>query len=674
MISAKLPHIFYGGDYNPEQWPEAVWHDDVRLMREAGVNLATVGVFSWALLEPRPGAYDFGWLDRVLDLLAANGIHADLATATASPPPWMATRYPESLPVTREGVRLVHGARQQYCPSSPVYREAAARLVRALATRYRDHPALALWHINNEYGCHVSECYCDVSAEAFRAWLRARYRTLDALNAAWGTAFWSQHYGAWEEILPPRAAPTFSNPTQQLDFRRFSSDALLECFEMEQGILREVTPEIPITTNFMGFFKPLDYWRWAERMDVVSDDSYPDPNDPDAPIHRAMTSDLMRSLGRGRPWLLMEQTPSQVNWRPQNALKRPGQMRLWSLQALARGADGILFFQWRAAQAGAEKFHGAMVPHVGTERSRAWREVAALGSELQGLDGLLGGETPARVAIVLDWPSWWAVEQDSKPHAGLRVLEQVLAYYRPLYAANIAVQFLPPDADPTPFDVVLVPNLYMASAGVGERYERYVESGGTVIMSFFSGIVDEADHICLGGYPAPFRRMLGIRVEEFDPYGPERRNTIVGSDGQHFECDLWSDVIDLEGAEALATFVGDFYAGRPAVTRHSLGAGVAYYLGTRPAPAYMAELLGRVLAEKGIAAPFTAPSGVEVVRRTAGGRDYFFLLNHSAHDCEVALPAGLRNAITNADAGAVLQLAPFDGHVFMRASAEPAAV
>jgi len=372
----RLPHLAYGGDYNPEQWPEAVWEEDARLMREAGVNLVTVGVFSWARLEPRPGTYDFAWLDRVMDLLHEHGVKVNLATATASPPPWMAREHPESLPVTHEGTRLWPGGRQQYCPSSPVYRASAASLVRRLAERYRDHPALAMWHINNEYGCHVAACYCDVSAADFREWLKRRYGTLDALNAAWGTAFWSQRYSDWEEIVPPRSAPTFPNPTQQLDFQRFTSDALLYDFEMERAIVREATPDIPVTTNFMGFFKPVDYWKWAEHEDVVSDDAYPDPADSQSPALSAMRYDLMRSLAGTRPWMLMEQTPSQVNWRPWNALKRPGQLRTWSLQAIARGADGVLYFQWRASAAGAEKFHGGAVPHIGTERSRVFREVA----------------------------------------------------------------------------------------------------------------------------------------------------------------------------------------------------------------------------------------------------------------------------------------------------------
>ena len=341
MTQRDLSHldaILYGGDYNPDQWPEDVWPEDVQLMREANVNFVSLAIFSWSKLEPQPGQYDFAWLDRVMDLLHANGIWVDLATATASPPSWMAHRYPDSLPVNREGLRLGFGSRQQYSPHSQVYKDYAARLVEQLATRYKDHPALAMWHINNEYACHVAECFSEAGAQAFRVWLQRKYGTVEALNQAWGTAFWSQRYGDWAEVNPPRPAPTYVNPTFQLDWKRFSSDAILDLMKMEGEILRRITPNVPITTNFMGFHKPLDYWEWAKHEDIVSDDAYPDPSSPIEQTFNAMRFDLMRSLNGGKPWILMEQSTSAVNWRARNSRKQPGQMRVNSMQALARGA------------------------------------------------------------------------------------------------------------------------------------------------------------------------------------------------------------------------------------------------------------------------------------------------------------------------------------------------
>jgi beta-galactosidase len=626
LITPKVPHMIYGGDYNPEQWPEEVWDEDVRLMREAGVNLVSLGIFSWAKLEPRPEEYDFDWLDRIISLLHENGVMVNLATATASPPPWLSTLHPESLPVTQNGVVLHPGARQHYCPSSAAYKERTVELVRRIADRYKHHPALAMWHVNNEYGCHVAECYCDASAEHFREWLRARYGGLDALNEAWGTAFWSQRYGRWGEILPPRSAPTFANPTQQLDFRRFSSDALLELYEMEKEILREATPEIPITTNFMGFFKPVDYWKWAPREDLVSDDSYPDPSDPEAHITAAMSRDLMRSLGDGAAWVLMEQTTVRVNWRKRNVPKQPGEMRLWSYGAVARGAEGIMFFQWRQSRAGAEKHHSAMVPHVPTEDSRSWRE--------------------AETAILLDWESWWALELDSKPSTAVRMREGLYSFYKPLYEANVPVDFAHPGSDLSPYNLVIAPNLYLVTDDSAENIRRYVSDGGTLLMSFFSGIVDGRDHIRLRGYPAPFRELLGLRIEDFVPMATGEKNRLDTLDSESYGCDLWADLIHLQGAEPLASYTEDFYAGTPAVTRNTFGEGTAYYLGTRPEERYARSLLQMVCEEAGVRPTAEVPPGVDAVRRKTEGASYLFVLNHNHEGVEIRLPRPGQDLLT----------------------------
>jgi beta-galactosidase len=650
-FSPKLTQILYGGDYNPEQWPEEIWQEDVRLMQEAGVNIVSLGIFSWARLEPRPGEYDFGWLDHIINLLYQHGIMIDLATATASPPPWLAQLHPESLPVTKEGARMWPGSRQHYCPSSPAYREAARKLVRQLATRYKSHPGLAMWHVGNEYACHVAECFCDISAAAFRGWLKKRYQNLEALNEAWGTAFWSQHYSDWSEINPPRLTPTFLNPSQQLDWKRFSSDAILECFEIEREVLKEITPNVPVTTNFMNFFKPLDYWKWAAQEDLVSLDCYPDPADKTSIMGAALNYDLIRSLGGGKPWLLMEQTTSHVNWRPVNLLKRPGQMRAWSYQALARGANGIMFFQWRASKAGAEKFHGALVPHIGTNNSRVWQEVKALGHELKGLTELVNTRVAAQVAIMFDWESWWALELDAKPSQEVKMLEQLQSYYEPLYRANIAVDFVPPWAELDKYKVVLVPNLYLVREEdkVAEKLEKFASAGGIVAMSFFSGIVDQNEHIRLGGYPAPFRALIGLWVEEFDPYLPGQSNTILSEQApqNRYMCDLWGDVIHLEGAEPLFTYENDFYAGRAAITRHAYGEGFSYYLGTRPEPTLMTGLLEEICRKAGLAwAAFKVPEGVEVVRREGEQGVYTTVINHTSGVVEIEVPANGTELLT----------------------------
>jgi beta-galactosidase len=638
LLGKRLPHIFYGGDYNPDQWPEEVWYDDIRLMREAGVNLVSLGIFSWSRLEPSEGTFDFGWLDKVMDLLEAGEIAADLATATASPPPWLSHSHPEMLPVLADGVRLWPGARQHYCPSSPVYRDATRRLVTALAARYAKHPALAMWHVGNEYACHVPACWCDVSAAAFRVWLRERYDTLEMLNRAWGTDFWSQRYSSWEEILPPRKTPTWPNPSQQLDFMRFCSDELLECYEIERGILTEHSPGIPVTTNFMSFFKPLDYWKWAEREDIVSNDSYPDPSDPASGMRAAMAGDLMRSLGHGRPWILMEQTTNRVNWRDVNVAKGPGQMRLWSYQAVARGADGVMFFQWRQSRAGAEKHHSAMVPHGPVESSPSWHEVVKLGGELRGLDSVCGSRVSAEVAIIHDWESWWALELPSKPSTRLRQLEQLEAWYRPLFESNVTPDFARPTDDLSGYRLVLVPNLYLVSDEGAANLSAFVGAGGTLVMSFFSGIVDPAEHILLGGYPQPFIEMLGLRVIDFLPlaYGDEVRVRFHNEPEAHG--DLWSELIEPASAEVLAQFSSSVLTGRPAVTHNSFGQGSAFYVGTRLDATTMARFLRLAWTKAGVTPVADVPAGVEAVRRIVPRSSLLFLLNH--RDAAVEVPIG----------------------------------
>lgn len=629
--------IAYGGDYNPDQWSEAVWHEDMVLMREAGVNLVSLGIFSWAKLEPTPGQFDFEWLDRVLDLLYTNGVQVDLATPTASPPAWLVRLHPEMLPMTADGVTLWHGARRHYCPNNPAYHDYAARIVTELAQHVAGHPALAMWHIDNEYACHVSECFCDISAEAFRQWLAARYEDLDVLNSAWGTAFWSQHYSDWQEIYPPRRAPTFGNPAQALDWLRFCSDSFLLCFEQQRAILRDLTPHIPLTTNFMRFFKPLDYWKWAAREDLVSNDNYPDPSEPAWMIESAMSCDLMRSLKHGEPWLLMEQAPTNVNWRQRNATKPPGVMRLGSYQAVARGANGVMFFQWRASRAGAEKFHSGMVPHVGTD-SRVWREVKGLGQELRGLDALLPSRVHAEVAIVFDWDNWWALELPSKPSNDVKLFEQVKNIYTELYRRNVTVDFVRAEDDLTKYKLVLAPNLYLVSDDAAQNIEKFVRQGGALLMTFFSGIVEENDRVRLGGYPAQFRDLLGLWIEEFAPLAEGQTSGIVAHDGQRFGCQLWGEVVHAAGAEVLATFAEDYYAGCPAVTRNMYGNGTSFYVGTELVTDGLAWLLDEVLAAAQVQhAPNT--TGVEMIKRSEGAQAWLFALNYSDQPLQVGLDA-----------------------------------
>ncbi|GAA2079502.1 beta-galactosidase [Streptomyces albiaxialis] len=645
MTAVRSDRIHFGGDYNPEHWPEEVWAEDVRLMKEAGVTMVTAGIFSWGLIEQRPGEYDFGWFDRVMDTLGEAGIRVCLATMTASPPPWLSELAPEILLESAEGVRKWPGSRQHFCPSSPVYREHAARLVERLAARYADHPALDTWHIGNEYGCSNPVCYCEVSAADFRRWLRERYGTVEALNAAWATTFWSQRYGTFDQVMPPRATPTHPNPTQVLDYLRFSDDALLQCYLTEKEVLGRVTPGVPVTTNHMPHHKPVDPYRWAAHEDVQSLDFYQDPYDPETHIDAGAAFDVTRSSGGGRPWMLMEQAPSAVNWRARNSPKPFGKMRLWSWQAVAQGADAVLYFQWRQSPGGAEKFHSAMVPHAGPD-TRIFREVAELGRELASVPQITGTRNAADVALLIDWQSWWALEQGSHPSSALSQREALLRHYRPLFRAGVPCDVVPPDSDLSAYKLVVVPNLYLMSEGTGERLTRYVREGGHLLVSFFTAISDENDRVHLGGYPGPLRQVLGLRIEEFWPLDEGASLAVRG--GLSGTGDLWSESIDLEGAAAVAEFGEGELAGRPALTRHAYGEGVAWYVGTRLDPASMRALVDRARGEAG-ADPLVdgLPGDVQAtVRVGAGGERFLFLLNHGETEAEIALPSAGRDLLS----------------------------
>ncbi|MFI7296177.1 beta-galactosidase [Streptomyces sp. NPDC050121] len=633
-----LPGIAYGGDYNPEQWPEEVWAEDMALMREAGVTMVSLGIFSWALLEPSEGVYDFSRMDKILDLLHENSIAADLATPTACPPSWFFRAHPEALPVDRDGRTLSYGSRQTFCPSSPAYRTAALRIAGALAERYAGHPAVAMWHVHNEYGCHNAECFCDTSAAAFRRWLKVKYgNDLNALNDAWGTAFWSQWFYDWEEVLPPRATGADPNPAHRLDWRRFCSDELLSLFTAERDLLHRAAPDLPATTNFMVMhnFDAVDYWRWAPELDVVSNDHYLLSTDPESEIDIALCGDLVRSLAGGRPWLLMEHSTGAINWQPVNRAKGPGEMRRNALSHVAHGADGIAYFQWRAAKAGAEQWHSAMLPHAGTD-SQIWKDVVQLGADLRALAEVRGSTSPAQVAIVWDWDARWAMELPSQPSSELRFQDLVRHWYTPLRRAGVAVDFIRPDSpDLDRYQLVLAPSLYLVDDAGASALTGFAERGGTLAVGFHSGAVDENCHVRLGGYPGAFRELLGVHCDELFPLLPGLRVGLAGEVPQDATADLWTERLRLTGAEAVATYADGPLAGVPAITRNAYGSGTAWYIATHPDSTTLSAVLERIRQDAGVHPEREVPAGVEVVRRRGADADYLFLIDHAGHGAEV---------------------------------------
>ncbi|MGN0298878.1 MAG: beta-galactosidase [Lachnospiraceae bacterium] len=623
--------ILYGGDYNPEQWPEEMWAEDIRMMKRAHINEVTLNVFSWAALQPNEDTYCFDKLDKIMNLMRDNGFSVCLATSTGAHPAWMAKRHPDILRTEFDGKKRKFGGRHNSCPNSPTYRYYAEKLAGKLAERYQNFDNIVAWHVSNEFG---GECYCENCERAFQKWLKEKYGTIEALNRSFYTAFWGHTFYDWNEVVLPNLLSEhfgFERTMFQgisLDYRRFMSDSILECYELERDAIRRFTPNIPITTNLMGFYKPLDYQKWAKSMDFISWDSYPAPADSAANI--AMSHDLMRGIKQQNSFVLMEQTPSVTNWQPYNKLKRPGEMRLMSYEAVAHGADAVQFFQIRRGIGACEKYHGAVIDHAGREDTRVFREVMELGAELEQLgDVFLEARTPSKVAIVFDWDNWWAVEYSAGPSIHMKYLDAVADYYQAAFEQNVAVDFVSVDDELSGYQLVIAPLLYMCKTGYDEKLRNYVKAGGCLITTYFSGIVDEHDLVYAGGYPGPLKDILGIWVEESDalPEGEENSFNLFGS---HYPAYVLCDLIHLEGgAQALSVYESDFYQGTPVITKKEFGNGLAYYVGTRSNAAFYRDFLRHLFKKLGIKGSMSVPLGVEAAVRVGEKGSVLFLMNHA---------------------------------------------
>lgn len=638
--------IAYGGDYNPEQWDEATWQEDMRLFKLAHIDTVTLNVFSWAAIQPSEDTYDFSRLDKIMDLVRENGLKVVLATSTAAHPAWMARKYPEILRTEAGGMQRRFGSRHNSCPNSPVYRKYSTALAERLAKRYAGYDNVIAWHISNEYG---GECYCENCRKAFRVWLKNRYGTIEAVNRAWDTAFWGHTFYDWEEIeLPDYRTEHWGNERStfqgiSIDYRRFNSESMQICCRLERDAVKKINPTIPVTTNFMEFYRPLDYRKWAEDLDFVSWDSYPQPDA--TPARMALNHELIRGLKAGQPFILMEQTPSVTNWHPFNALKRPGVMRLWSYQAVAHGSDSVMFFQMRRSIGACEKYHGAIIDHAGHEHTRVFREAAALGAELEVLgDRTLGTRTKAEAAILFDWENWWGISYSAGPSVRLDYVGEVQNYYTALHDRNVATDVIGTEDDFGKYKLLIAPMLYMVKPGVDEKLKAFVKNGGTLVVSYFSGYVDEHDLVTLGGYPGKLRELLGIWVEESDAL-PENRVNHFTWQGRRHEAGLLCDLLHSEGAQVLACYEEDFYAGMPVLTCNRYGDGRAYYVASQSDAGFYREFLKTLCDEAGIAPILHTSAGVEAVCREDGQHSFLFLLNHSTQEQPVTLTRQCRDLL-----------------------------
>jgi len=657
MAELKLPFFGHGADYNPDQWLDRpdILQEDIRLMKLAGCNLMSVGIFAWSALEPEEGHFTFDWLEDVLDRLHGAGIYAFLATPSGARPAWMSQRYPEVLRMRPDGLRNLHGGRHNHCFTSPVYRAFVRRINAALAERFGHHPAVVGWHVSNEY----SECHCALCQQAFREFLKARYGTLDALNRAWWTGFWSKTFTDWDQLHSPSAIGEESIHGLNLAWKRFVTHQTVDFIKAEIAPLRRLTPGLPVTTNLMEMFGGLNYFELAEVLDFASFDCYPRwgrADDGQTALDAAFNYDWMRSL-KQRPFALMESTPSQVNWHEVCKLKKPGMHALSSLQAVAHGADTVQYFQWRKSRGAAEKFHGAVVGHAGHEHTRTFRDVQSVGELLPKLKSVLGTMPDARAALIFDAENRWALEDCQGPRRDMRHDATVLAHYRALKRRGIDLDVIDETCDFSRYSLIAAPMLYMLRPGAAERLAGFVRGGGTLVCTCPTGRVDRDDLCFLGGFPGPLREVLGIWAEETDALYDDERNGLQTVDGRVYTCHTLCDLIHAESAEVIAAYTDDFYAGMPCVTVNRCGAGLAYYIATCPDDEYLADFYRAIVKAAGIAAVAEdLPAGVQAARRG----DVAFILNFSGADAAVALPEGT-DVLTGARTGGKTTL-PANGY------------
>ncbi|WP_137652936.1 beta-galactosidase [Bifidobacterium moukalabense] len=666
-------HFLFGGDWNPEQWPEETWEHDIEMLEDAHINEVTINVFSWALLQPAEDRYDFTMLDNIVALLVKHDFNIVMATGTAALPGWMVRLHPEVIRTEQSGTRHVFGGRHNFCPTSPYFREVSRALAAHVAERYTGTPGLVNWHVCNEYGGGGGLCYCDQCAVAFREWLKAKYGTIEALNQAWCANFWSHTITDWADVVPPVNYGDGISDAKcvvsglQMDYRRFQSQAQLACYVNERDAIREYDAATPITTNLMGTFKDLDYFEWAKEMDVVSWDNYPGMDT--LPSFTAMCHDLMRGIGGNKPFMLMEQTPNQQNWFPFCKVKRPGEVRKLSWQAVAHGADTVQFFQMKQSIGGCERFHGAVIAHDGTEDSRVFKETAALGDELARIGKrIMGSEIRAKVAIMFDWQSYWSLEGCVGPTAGFSYPNEVHRFYRALWRRNVPVDMIEstmPLNELKKYDLVIAPALITVLPGVAETLEAYVSDGGNFVTGYMAGIHDEHDLVVPGGYPGKLRKLMGVWIEEIDALAPSETIEVHG-DMVDAKGEIVASIIHREGARRLATYGGsEFYAGHSALTVNDFGSGKAYFVGTPLDETGMNAFMAPIVSELGLG-PIDTPEDVSLsVRYADDGTRYAFLINNGNADrrlCVGELNGG-EELLSGARIDDLIELGPYGVNV-----------
>ena len=660
--------MYFGVDYYPEQWvfpfggtaenPEAQWERDAELMASAGFNIVRIGEFSWGLCETADGQFDFGWLQRVMDVLGKHKIQVILGTPTAAPPAWLTQAHPEILPVDETG-RVKHGGtRRAVCLNSDVYWNYSKRLVEKMARALGDHPQLVAWQIDNSLGGHFTEsAFNDDTRRDWHLWLEAKYETIERLNELMGLRHWGQIVSAWNQVPMPMAAPTVHNPALVLNWNRFCSDTIVQFVKMQADILREITPERPVTTNLRALRHRFDHFDLAAELDFVAIENTASIKAKPAEI--ACEIDMLRSLkktnvrtpdGDSGFWV-MEQKAGNVSWQDVNSLVRPGVLRMFAYQLISRGANAILFFRWRQPRVGTEIFHGAVLPHNLAGSRRVFDEIAHLGEELKVLaPALKDTKVSADVCILFSHDSEWVLAQPNQPTKLFNLREHIQLIYNSLHDRNVLVDFARPNEDLAKYKIVFAPSLHLLSDGEADRLKLYVQNGGTLISTFNTGLVNENNIAPDNGYPHDLTDLFGLEVQEFDmlPPGEDNHLTFKGAfQTSHMHpARVWCDLIEPKGCQILATFGKDFYAGKPAITMNTFGLGKAIYIGTQSHQHFYHDLVAWLRQMSGLHPLLKVPENIEVSMREKEGSRVYFLLNHQASPVRIQFYKPMHDFLT----------------------------
>ena len=676
-IYSNEKRLLHGGDYNPDQWldyPDTL-KDDLRLMKLANVNTMTVGIFAWSALEPTEGNYNFEWLDKIIDDVYNQGGRVILATPSGARPAWLSEKYPEVLRTNDRREKMLHGGRHNHCFSSPIYREKTQKMNYKLAERYGNHPALIMWHVSNEYS---GDCHCELCQENFRDWLKNKYKTIENVNKAWWGPFWSHTYTDWSQIESPSSIGENAVHGLNLDWKRFVTDQTIDFYENEAKPLRELTPNVPITTNFMADtddlipFQSLNYDKFSKHVDILSWDCYPAwHNDwettKDLATKVGFINDLYRSL-KQQPFLIMECTPSGVNWHNVNKAKRPGMHTLASMQLLAHGSDSVLYFQWRKSRGSSEKFHGAVVDHDNSEENRVFKEVSQVGEILDKIKEIKGSMKQSKVAIIYDWENDWALKDAQGFGKESRRYPQTLqSHYKYFWDKNISVDVVTPQQDLSKYSLVVAPMMYMMTEETMDRFRDYVKNGGVLVGSYLSGLVNETDLTYLGGWPKTLQEIYGIDVKEIDTLYPKDRNSIKFGN-ESFEVVDYCTIIEAKEAEVLAKYEEDFYKNTPAITKNNLEKGKAYFIGARTNQEFLSKFYDEIVKDLHIneVEDFISEGGISIQIRENKDAKYYFVMNFTEEEKNIGIKGSYLNLISGKMMERLNLMKPYDVYVLKK--------